>query len=166
VAVGHPFDTVKVRLQTQSKLFTSGLQCVSKTVTTEGVLALFKGMGSPMASVPLQNAVSFAAYGQAKLILSQNENRPLSLWEISAAGAFSGGVTSVVATPVELIRNSLQTQHERFGFFTKEEAKFRGPLDCMRQIISLSGFRGLFRGILKQQTLFHSQVAPYSLTLP
>lgn len=43
VIVGHPFDTVKVRLQTQptpkpgeKPIFTGALDCVKKTVSKEG----------------------------------------------------------------------------------------------------------------------------------
>lgn len=49
VATGHPFDTVKVRLQTmpvpapgEQPLFKGAMDCVAKTVTKEGVLALYK----------------------------------------------------------------------------------------------------------------------------
>lgn len=40
--VGHPFDTVKVRLQTE-KVFKGGLQCLLETIQKEGIRALYKG---------------------------------------------------------------------------------------------------------------------------
>ena len=46
--VGHPFDTLKVRLQTQSVLkpVYSGLKdCFLKTLEWEGVSGLYKGVG-------------------------------------------------------------------------------------------------------------------------
>lgn len=49
VIVGHPFDTVKVRLQTmplpkpgERPLFTGALDCVKQTVAKEGFAALYK----------------------------------------------------------------------------------------------------------------------------
>lgn len=44
----HPFDTVKVRLQTSSN-YTGMVDCVSKTVKKEGVRGLYKGMSAPIA---------------------------------------------------------------------------------------------------------------------
>ena len=49
LVTGHPFDTVKVRLQTmprplpgESPIFANTIDCFRKTVTREGFLALFK----------------------------------------------------------------------------------------------------------------------------
>lgn len=49
VATGHPFDTVKVRLQTMPKLvpgtrplYTGALDCARQTIVKEGFFALYK----------------------------------------------------------------------------------------------------------------------------
>lgn len=44
--VGHPFDTIKVRLQTQPTnppLYTGFLDCVRQTASGEGLLGFYKG---------------------------------------------------------------------------------------------------------------------------
>ena len=46
--VGHPFDTMKVRLQTQpagKPLYKGLLDCFVKTLKNEGVGGLYKGVG-------------------------------------------------------------------------------------------------------------------------
>nr|POE80870.1 isoform 2 of solute carrier family 25 member 45 [Quercus suber] len=44
LSVGHPFDTIKVRLQTAPKSHFSGpLDCVLQTVRKEGIVGLYKG---------------------------------------------------------------------------------------------------------------------------
>lgn len=51
VFVGHPFDTVKVRLQMQpvnQPLYSGMLDCVVKTVRGEGIGGLYKGVTSPI----------------------------------------------------------------------------------------------------------------------
>ncbi|KAK2840529.1 hypothetical protein FQN49_006190, partial [Arthroderma sp. PD_2] len=49
LAVGHPFDTIKVRLQTtKSTHFTGPLDCLLQTVRNEGVTALYKGATPPL----------------------------------------------------------------------------------------------------------------------
>ena len=42
VLVGQPFDTIKVRLQTASSLYTSPLDCLLKSIRREGPQALYK----------------------------------------------------------------------------------------------------------------------------
>ena len=46
--VGHPFDTLKVRLQTQpidKPIYTGVKDCFIKTIKWEGVSGLYKGVG-------------------------------------------------------------------------------------------------------------------------
>ena len=66
VAVGHPFDTIKVRLQTQDALrpkFKGMLDCIGQTIKAESVRGFYKGMSSPMASVAVINAMVFGIHG-------------------------------------------------------------------------------------------------------
>ena len=49
LTVGHPFDTVKVRLQTATKAQFSGpWDCVVQTIRREGVSGLYKGATPPL----------------------------------------------------------------------------------------------------------------------
>lgn len=47
--VGHPFDTIKVRLQTSEKTqFKGPLDCLLQTVRNEGLRGLYKGATPPL----------------------------------------------------------------------------------------------------------------------
>ena len=67
VLSGHPFDTIKVRLQTmpmpklgEKPMYTGMWDCVAKTVKYEGVFkGLYKGMGAPLVGVTPIFALSF-----------------------------------------------------------------------------------------------------------
>jgi|SRR5579871_4742887 len=49
LSVGHPFDTIKVRLQTsQRSQFKGPLDCVLQTVRNEGFRGLYKGATPPL----------------------------------------------------------------------------------------------------------------------
>lgn len=58
VVVGHPFDTIKVRLQTSP----SGSGGAS---TAGGIRSLFMGMGAPLSTAAIVNAIIFASYGSS-----------------------------------------------------------------------------------------------------
>lgn len=46
--VGHPFDTIKVRLQTSEKSqFRGPLHCLAQTLRNEGIRGLYKGATPP-----------------------------------------------------------------------------------------------------------------------
>ena len=69
--VGHPFDTIKVRLQAdRCGDFVSPVQSLKKTVRAEGIAGLFKGLYSPLVgNVPIQ-AVIFGGYGYFMKLLN------------------------------------------------------------------------------------------------
>ncbi len=126
--VGHPFDTVKVRLQTnrQAKI----ISAITGIVRKEGALAFFKGMGGPMYTIPLINAIVFGGYAQGKDLLLGNTQRELSLGEYSMAGAYAGLLSCSVACPVELLKTRLQIQTAS----RLSAMRFQGPFDCARSI--------------------------------
>ncbi len=147
--VGHPFDTIKVRMQTSTQ-FKSATQCVLQTIRKEGPFALYKGMSGPMATIPLINSLVFLAYGIGKSYFESLHDEPvngepirLTLAEITLAGAFSGAINSIIVSPVELIKTRLQIQYE-----TKGSQAFTGPVDCIHRILKASGIKGLFRGMM------------------
>jgi solute carrier family 25 (mitochondrial carnitine/acylcarnitine transporter), member 20/29 len=70
VSVGHPLDTIRVRLQTQSRTnpeFSSFFDCLKKTMKKErGIRGLYKGMLSPLLGEMGNLAILFGVYGNVK----------------------------------------------------------------------------------------------------
>ncbi|XP_029468850.1 solute carrier family 25 member 45 isoform X3 [Rhinatrema bivittatum] len=150
--VGHPIDTVKVRLQTQSA-YRGIVDCVVKTYRKETVFGFFKGMSFPVFSVAVSNSVAFGTYSNALLYLrgSEQEDRscPASKATVYVAGCISGFMQVYVSAPVDLIKVRLQNQthacwprHENRG----ARPRYQGPLHCAAVIFQEEGLRGLFRG--------------------
>ena len=66
IAVGHPFDAVKVRLQNDSaRVFHGPADAVRQALRREGVHGLFKGIETPLISSMPVNALIFGVYGFA-----------------------------------------------------------------------------------------------------
>lgn len=122
-----------------SNAFSSAFHCASDTLKKEGIFGLYRGMLSPLITVPLINAVVFGAFGQCKAWFQTDE---LSLSHIGIAGSFAGLVNCFVATPVELVKTKLQVQYSN----KRNKARFRGPIDCMKRIYLKRGAKGLFSG--------------------
>jgi len=69
VAVGHPFDTIKVRMQNQThemKFFNGSIDCLRKTLKHEGITGLYKGAWSPLIGAMFQNAAGFFSFAISK----------------------------------------------------------------------------------------------------
>jgi solute carrier family 25 carnitine/acylcarnitine transporter 20/29 len=115
--VGHPFDTIKVKLQSQPipppgqpPKFAGAMDAVRKTLEAEGPKGLYKGMGAPLATVAVFNAVLFTARGQMETLLRDAPGSPLSVSQQMVAGAGAGIAVSFVACPTELVKCRLQAQ--------------------------------------------------------
>jgi solute carrier family 25 carnitine/acylcarnitine transporter 20/29 len=144
VFVGHPFDTIKVRLQTMS--YRNPFHCFAQTLRFEGVRGLYKGLSSPLLGDSLTNSIVFGVYGltrRAQLAEGQTEEHfdLLSLSQICWAGAAVGVAAGVFLAPVELVKIRLQVQT------ASEKRIYAGPVDCLRKILKSDGPMGLMRGL-------------------
>lgn len=156
--VGHPFDTVKVRLQTQALLpagdgrkpFRGGWDCARRTARREGFRALYKGMSGPMATVPLINALVFSSYEQGRRYLGRGREggtAGLSMFEVSLAGGWAGLVNSAVVGPVELVKSRLQVQYDaKRTARSARRARAKGVSCVVRELRAARGVRGLLLG--------------------
>lgn len=141
--VGHPFDTIKVRLQTQSAtspVYRGSWDCVAQTVRGEGVRALYKGMGAPIVIAIPSFSISFMGFGIGKK-LQQREGEVLSPAQLAAAGALSGVMTTIVMAPGERVKCLLQVQSSAGG-----PRKYSGPVSVVRSLHREGGLRSIFRG--------------------
>ncbi|CAB1339969.1 unnamed protein product [Coregonus sp. 'balchen'] len=80
VLVGHPFDTVKVRLQVQNvdkPLYRGTYHCFQSIVRQESMFGLYKGIGSPMMGLTFINAIVFGVQGNAMRTGEKKSKRKL-----------------------------------------------------------------------------------------
>uniref|UniRef100_A0A3P9I8J3 Mitochondrial basic amino acids transporter n=1 Tax=Oryzias latipes TaxID=8090 RepID=A0A3P9I8J3_ORYLA len=144
VLVGHPFDTVKVRLQVQpvdKPLYRGTYHCFQSIIRQESVLGLYKGIGSPMMGLTVINAIVFGVHGNTMRFLE--EDTPTNQF---FAGAAAGAIQCVVCCPVELAKTRMQMQ----GIGEKKASRktYRSSLDCLVHIYRQEGVRGVNRGMV------------------
>ncbi|KAF3860123.1 hypothetical protein F7725_000378 [Dissostichus mawsoni] len=127
LAVGHPVDTVKVRLQAHSA-YKGIFHCIAKTYSAEGLHGFFKGMAFPVMTTGINNSIVFGSYSNALDYLTQsqrsdrNQGKEPSAAHVFAAGCFSGFVQVFVCAPIDLVKVRLQGQ--------TTTARYRGPVHC------------------------------------
>lgn len=146
VAVGHPFDTTKVKLQTSNE-FTSAMDCVRKTIAREGFRGLYRGMLTPLLFVTPLFATCFWGYEMGCKLIRKSSNVPegvpLSLAQISVAGGFSALPTTVLMTPIERVKVLLQTQ--KIDPITGKRP-FSGPVSVVGHLYKTGGMASIYRG--------------------
>ncbi|GKT45784.1 mitochondrial carnitine carrier [Colletotrichum spaethianum] len=149
VVVGHPFDLVKVRLQTADKgVYSSAIDVVKKSIARDGLRrGLYAGVSAPLVGVTPMFAVSFWGYDVGKSLVrssSSDPSAPLSIAQVSAAGFFSAVPMTAITAPFERVKVILQVQSQRLK--PGEAPKYAGGLDVVRQLYAEGGLRSVFRG--------------------
>eukprot|EP00667_Euglena_gracilis_P016458 EG_transcript_17220 len=130
VLVGHPFDTVKVRMQ-QANASTKGLLAGFRQSS------LMRGLLGPILAVTPQNSAMYAVYGATGRALGP-EDRPMSqqpAWVSCTAGVMAGLTYGAIACPMEVVKCNMQVTHSG------------SMAECVRAIYGRHGLRGLFRGM-------------------
>ncbi|CAK8540376.1 unnamed protein product [Lathyrus sativus] len=157
LVVGHPFDTIKVKLQSQPTplpgqvpKYSGAIDAVKKTIAAEGPRGLYKGMGAPLATVAAFNAVLFTVRGQMETLLRSSPGEALTINQQVVCGAAAGLSVSFLACPTELLKCRLQAQSALAGSGTATLAvKYGGPMDVARHVLrSEGGIKGLFKGLI------------------
>jgi solute carrier family 25 carnitine/acylcarnitine transporter 20/29 len=129
----HPFDTVKVAMQSRkNSSISSGTTPKSAiAVTSEiikgprGALGLFRGLTAPLVGYSIEAGVNYAAFNQARRWLEHNNplfpsndggdgdassSRSVTrhLAECAVSGALGGSLLSLVVAPTDLIKCRVQ----------------------------------------------------------
>lgn len=149
VLVGHPLDTIKVRLQTmpdvkpgQSPLYSGTFDCAKKIVKNEGFKGLYKGMAAPLVGVTPMYAVCFLGFGVGKSLQTPSKpNGEYSLPQIFTSGLMAGVFTTGIMAPGERIKCLLQIQSGQGG-----EKKYNGAIDCAKKLYKEGGIRSVYKG--------------------
>jgi len=154
VIVGHPFDLVKVRMQTAQKgVYSGAIDVVRKTIAREGVArGLYAGVSAPLVGVTPMFAVSFWGYDVGKNIVNKfgavpvvNGTRQYSIGQISAAGFFSAIPMTLITAPFERVKVLLQIQGQKPPP-PGQKPKYSGGVDVVRQLYKEGGIKSVFRG--------------------
>ena len=167
VVVGHPMDTLKVRMQTSA----GGASMWSLATGYGGPQSLFRGMAAPLSTACVINAIIFSSYGWSSRMydevvgedaLSTNmiqlahstdalcpvavseAVQPIhdSSFKAFTCGAFAGLVQALVICPQEHVKCRLQIQHGKGS----PDHLYKGPIQAARSIVSSYGLAGLYRG--------------------
>jgi len=145
ITVANPTDLVKVRMQTQPKpgpgealKYPSATRAYGIIAKTEGVGALWTGLGPNVGRNSIINAAELASYDQIKeaLLAAGMADGPLCHVS-SAVGA--GFCAVIVGSPVDVVKSRVMGD---------KEGRYKGVLDCFRQTAADAGLAGFYKGFV------------------
>lgn len=154
--IEYPFDTVKVRLQSQPDhlplRYAGPLDCFRQSIQQDGVRGLYRGVSAPLFGAAAETACLFWTYRLAQDLLRATvvpvkAESDLPLSALVSAGAMSGGITSVVLTPIELVKCRMQVPMQS-SVDPSLSNKPLGPFKVIADVYKHEGLRGFWRGQL------------------
>ncbi|KAL8643657.1 MAG: hypothetical protein Q9226_008207, partial [Calogaya cf. arnoldii] len=157
--IEYPFDTIKVRLQSQPHppYYTGPLDCFRQSLLAPegGLRSLYRGISAPLFGAAIETSSLFFSYRIAQTAvralfpsLPQGEEENLPLGVLGACGAVSGATTSLLLTPIELVKCKLQYPVATTTGGNPPTYKSRGPLTVIPSIFRNHGILGFWHGQL------------------
>lgn len=153
--IEYPFDTVKVRLQSQPDTlplrYTGPLDCFRQSFQVEGLPGLYRGISAPLVGAAIETSSLFFSYRIAqdavqatvpKLREGKEKGAPLPLNALVACGAASGALTSLLLTPIELVKCQMQVP------LSATASRNPGPISIISSVLRHHGILGFWHGQL------------------
>ena len=140
VLVGHPFDTLKVKMQVKMQVARQATTIASHAATAvvprqANLMTLYRGVLPPLLSTGIVQSLNFGIFENSRNWLNRNlagaeaeDLLPPPLWSTSAAALFSGAATSpltAIVTKVKLI----------------QQVRGTAMVDVLRSVHNLQPFR-------------------------
>lgn len=151
VVVGHPFDLIKVRIQTGGTANASTFGMLRQTLVTDGIRGIYRGVSAPIVAVTPMFAISFWGYDMGKRIVdltsSTSQQQKLSMTQLCIAGGISAIPSTVIMAPSERLKCLLQVEANEAEKLGKNyKPKYTGLLDCAKQVYKQGGIRSIYKG--------------------
>jgi solute carrier family 25 (mitochondrial carnitine/acylcarnitine transporter), member 20/29 len=172
--VGHPFETVKVRLQGSTfdyrkVTYRNSVDCALRILQNDGIRGFYRGIAAPMLSVGVASGAMFFVYGHClNFFAVQHRERALrgqnasTFWDGECEESFSDNMQNaanltlfenmVCAAAGGCVHAFVMTPFEmiRIRLQTADmfpHRKYFGAIDCGRTIYREGGMRKLYRGL-------------------
>lgn len=129
IAVGHPFDTVKTRLQLG--LQSDMMQCAWQTWQNQGISGFYRGAAMPLCQLIIKRPFEFAVWEWFNSKFSGKVYAPI------LGGCLAGLTSSAIGNPFSVVKIQLQATGKEEVFNVREAA---------RSVWLSRGMFGFYRG--------------------
>jgi len=143
----YPLDFARTRLGADvgkgaSREYTGLVNCLTKTVKTDGIGGLYRGFSVSVQGIIIYRAAYFGFYDTASGMLPDPKKTPLVIkWMIAQVVTT---VSGVVSYPFDTVRRRMMMQSGR----AKGDIMYKNTLDCWAKIAKQEGPKAFFKGAL------------------
>ncbi|XP_042236917.1 S-adenosylmethionine mitochondrial carrier protein-like isoform X1 [Homarus americanus] len=135
-----PVELIKQRRQAQ--LYQSSFKVIQDTLHNEGFRGLFRGYLSTVAREIPFSLIQFPLWELLKEWWSQSQGHYVDSWQASLCGAFAGGFSAALTTPLDVAKTRIMLA-ERTQGMAKGSISY-----AIRAVHTQHGLPGLYAGII------------------
>jgi len=149
IAVGFPFDLVKVRLQSNLGAYKTNLvRCFQEIYREGGLKGFYTGSLTPIGSQGFVNAVLFIGESTTLKILEPNlrSGESASHFNHFIAGCVGGLMSCAVTTPSDVVKCTMQATVIPIGTSHKPLSNFSATVFLIKDIYRSEGIGGFYKG--------------------
>uniref|UniRef100_A0A674MTJ2 Mitochondrial glutamate carrier 1 n=1 Tax=Takifugu rubripes TaxID=31033 RepID=A0A674MTJ2_TAKRU len=145
-----PIDLAKTRLQNQRRgqmVYKSMMDCLVKTVRSEGYFGMYRGAAVNLTLVTPEKAIKLAANDFFRHQLAK-DGKSLTVFKEMLAGCGAGMCQVVITTPMEMLKIQLQDAG-RLAAQQQRPVKMSAAsaIQIARQLLQTQGVSGLYKGL-------------------
>ncbi|XP_067658187.1 mitochondrial 2-oxoglutarate/malate carrier protein-like [Haliotis asinina] len=159
--VGTPAEVALIRMTADGRLpvdqqrgYKNVFNALSRIVTEEGVVTLWRGCMPTVGRAMVVNAAQLASYSQAKQGLMSTGYFADNLFLHFCASMISGLVTTAASMPVDIAKTRIQNMKMIDG-----KPEYKGGLDVLVKVIRKEGFFSLWKGF----TPYYARLGPHTV---
>ncbi|KAK1354091.1 mitochondrial substrate carrier family protein ucpB [Heracleum sosnowskyi] len=140
-ALTNPSEVLKVRLQMNQNSSRGPIEELRRISSTEGMTALWKGVGPAMVRAAALTASQLATYDESKQVLTRWTPLEEGFYLHLFSSTIAGSVSTLITAPIDLIKTRLMLQQE-----SKVVGTYQNGFHCAYQVLRTEGLRGLYKG--------------------
>eukprot|EP00127_Corallochytrium_limacisporum_P004646 Clim_evm21s171 gene=Clim_evmTU21s171 len=145
--VGSPADMTNVRMQADAsrppaerRNYKHALDGLMRIYRSEGIGALFNGVGPNVTRCVLVTIGQLAFYDQFKFMLVTYAGmNPTSQVTHFGSSFGAGGMATLLTMPADVVKTRIMNA---------PEGVYKGPIDCLLKTVKTEGPQGLFKGFI------------------
>ncbi|KAI9674761.1 MAG: hypothetical protein M1817_001665 [Caeruleum heppii] len=141
-----PFELIKIRLQDRASAgrYNGMIDCATKIIRQEGLLAMYNGLESTLWRHILWNAGYFGCIFQVRSLMPQATSKTQQMRNDLLSGATGGTIGTILNTPMDVVKSRIQNSPKVAG----SVPKYNWAWPALGTVMREEGFPALYKGFL------------------
>ncbi len=142
----YPLDFARTRLGADvgtgdKRKYTGLVDCLKKTVASDGVAGLYRGFGVSLGGIIVYRAAFFGGFDTAKGALFEDPKKA-PIWASWMVAQVVTTISGIISYPFDTVRRRMMMQ----SGLPVAERQYSGTMDCWAKIASQEGMGAFFKG--------------------